>query len=210
MKMHKVLVLTALFFFGVVYRLPAPVNEIEETPAPTAKHPVERKSRTSAKQRSQDETSSGQKSSIGSQDVTVVLTDNTVASLARLRAYVQTVGSVPFAMQTDVKPDEIMERLRQVLSTRFRNVWIPDRAGGQRSNGTTMVFDLQAHVGMVSFQTNTVLISATFKNASGQITDTLTASGSTKVPYPNWRTHFPEAVAAAFKEFSQKFAAVRR
>jgi hypothetical protein len=210
MKAHKVLVLTTLFLFSVAQRLPAPVNEIEETPAPTVKHPVEHKSRTSAKQRSQDETSSGQKSSVDSQDVTVVLTENTIASLAHLRAYVQTVGSVPFGMQTDVKPDEILERLRQVLSTRFRNVSIPDRAGDQRTKGPTMIFDLHAKVGMVSFQTNSVAISATFKNASGQVTDTLTASGSSRVPYPNWRTHFPEAVATAFKEFSQKFAAVRR
>jgi len=100
--------------------------------------------------------------------------------------------------------------LRQVLSTRFRNVSIPSQAGGQRTNGATMIFDLHAHVGMVSGQTNSVSISATFKNPSGEVMDTLTASGSTKVPYPAWRTHFPEAVATAFNEFSQKFATVRR
>lgn len=207
MKSHKVLALAALLLFGLIHRLPAPIKEVEETPVPTTKHSVDGKSMSSPrKQKSRGETAA----SSASQDVTVVLTENTVSSLAHLRAYVQTVGNIPFAMQTDVKPDEIVERLRQVLSTRFRNVWISEQAGGQRSSGATVVFDLQAKVGMVSGQTNSVSISATLKNASGNVTDILTASGSTKVPYPAWRTHFPEAVASAFTEFSQKLAMIRR
>jgi hypothetical protein len=71
-----------------------------------------------------------------------------------------------------------------------------------------MVFDLQAKVGMTSGEKSTVSMSGTFRDGSGKVTQTITGAGSTTVPYPAWRTHFPEALAAAFNEFSQKLAAV--
>jgi hypothetical protein len=68
---------------------------------------------------------------------------------------------------------------------------------------------LRAHVGMTSGEKNTVSIVGTFKDSSGKALQTITASGSTTVPYPAWRTHFPDALAAAFDEFSQKLSGVR-
>ena len=125
-----------------------------------------------------------------------------------LRTYVETGEKIPFAPKSDVKPDEIVERLRQVLSSRFRNVSVLG-AGSRSPDGLTMLFDLQAHVGMTSGETNSVVLSGTFKDGSGHVIDTITGSGTTKVPYPAWRTHFPEALEAAFAEFSQKLSRVR-
>ena len=135
-----------------------------------------------------------------------------------LRNYVENFEKVPFAGKSDVNPNEITERLRQVLSNRFKNVSIAnDGSSSRRASGLVMVFDLQAQVGAMSFQKNTVSFSGTFKDDRGKQIQTITATGTSTIPYPFWRTHFPEAVAAAFSDFSQKLggaspanAAVRR
>jgi len=186
------------------HRLPAPIIE-ETTPTPSQRATKARPQIPELIQAPVKKTPS-----VADQEVRVVISENTRLSLMHLRTYVETGEKIPFAPKTDVKPDEIMDRLRQVLSSRFRNVSVLNEgARGRPTNGLTMLFDLQAHVGMTSGETNSVVLSATFKDGSGHITDTITASGATKVPYPAWRTHFPEALAAAFTEFSQKLSRVR-
>ena len=143
-----------------------------------------------------------------SRSVQVIMTDNTKAAIAYLRNHVQTYESMPFAGKSDVRPDEILERLRQSLSTRFSNVSILS-GGGSGKSGMTMLFDLQAHVGSVSFTTNTVSFVATFKNSAGRTIQTISASGSSIIPYPNFSTQFPKAVSRAFADFSQKLNAAR-
>jgi hypothetical protein len=184
------------------HRLPAPISEI---PTPTPAQSVKPKSRPPSN--SKEESSTAKKTAtIADQQVQVVLSENTRVSLMHLRTYVETGEKIPFAPKSDVKPDEILERLRQVLSSRFRSVLIlSDGSGSQSGNGLVMVFDLQAHVGMTSGEKNTVSIVGTFKDGSGKALQTITANGSTTVPYPAWRTHFPEALSAALNEFSQKF-----
>jgi hypothetical protein len=202
------LLLTVCLLFLSSHRLPAPIVEEEKpTPAP--------KPRQASRSKPNEFTTvkAAAKKSVGmtDQSVEVVFTDTTRASLMHLRTYVETVEKIPFAPKSDVKPDEVTERLRQVLASRFRNVSIvSERSGSRSANGLIMVFDLQAHVGMTSGETNSVAVTATFKNGNGHVISAITASGSTKVPYPAWRTHFPEALGTAFAEFSQKLSTVRQ
>jgi hypothetical protein len=189
------------------HRLPAPISEI---PTPTPAQSVKPKSRPPSN--SKEKSSTAKKTAtITDQQVQVVLSENTRVSLMHLRTYVETGEKIPFAPKSDVKPDEILERLRQVLSNRFRSVLIlSDGSGNQPGSGLVMVFDLQAHVGMTSGEKNTVSIAGTFKDGSGKLIQTITAAGSTTVPYPAWRTHFPEALSAAFTDFSQKLGSYRQ
>jgi len=202
------LLLSIAFLLITAHRLPAPIQEIPESPTPTrekkSKPPFETKQAQSAK------TSLKRAASTANQEVRVILSENTRMSIVHLKTYVETGEKIPFAPKSDVNPEEITERLRQVLSTRFRNVSILSEGSGSRSaNGLTLLFDVQARVGMTSGETNSVVLSATFKDGTGHVIDTITASGSTKVPYPAWRTHFPEALAAAYGEFSQKLSRLR-
>ena len=190
-------------------RLPAPISEVPEPPTPTPAQSVKLKSKLPYN--SKEKSSTAKKTAtIADQQIQVVLSENTRVSLMHLRTYVETGEKIPFAPKSDVKPDEILERLRQVLSSRFRSVSILNGSSGRESGSSlVMVFDLQAHVGMTSGEKNTVSIVGTFKDGSGKALQTITAAGSTTVPYPAWRTHFPDALAAAFAEFSQKLSGVR-
>jgi hypothetical protein len=186
-------------------RLPAPIIE-EATPTPSQHATKARPQKSEAVKAHVKKTAT-----ITDQQVQVVLSENTRVSLMHLRTYVETGEKIPFAPKSDVKPDEILERLRQVLSNRFRSVLIlSDGSGNQPGSGLVMVFDLQAHVGMTSGEKNTVSIAGTFKDGSGKLIQTITAAGSTTVPYPAWRTHFPEALSAAFTDFSQKLGSYRQ
>jgi hypothetical protein len=135
-----------------------------------------------------------------------VLTPKTQAALAELRSYVQKANSAPFGISTDVQPDGIVEKLRLTLSNRFNNVSI---SNNESRNGLTMLFDLQVHVASFSGTKNTVSIVGTFKTASGRTLQTISASGTSSMPYPAFATRFPQAVSAAFTDFSQKLAAAR-
>lgn len=203
MKLRPATTLLALvFLFLAAHRLPAPIRE-ESTPAP-ARPKAETK--TAAKAKSSPAAESGMRS----HSVQVVLSENTRASLMHLRTYVETVEKIPFAPKSDVKPDDVLERLRQVLSSRFGNVSIlNDGSGSHSGDGLVMVFDLHAQVGMRSGEKNTVSMSGNFRDGGGKVIQTITGAGSTTVPYPAWRTHFPEALAAAFSEFSQKLSTAR-
>jgi hypothetical protein len=194
----------AFILLLLAHRLPAPISE-EPTPTPSQKHA------TKARPQNSETVKAAVKktASMADQSVQVVFTETTRASVMHLRTYVETAEKIPFAPKSDVKPDEVTERLRQVLSNRFRNVSISERFGNRLGEGLVMVFDLQAHVGMTSGEKNTVLIVGTFKDGRGKAIQTITANGSTTVPYPAWRTHFPDALAAAFAEFSQKLSGVR-
>src|SRR3977135_4079400 len=86
-------------------RLPAPIVE-EATPKPVA-----------PKQRAESKRSSAAESGMRSRSVQVVFTENTRAALLYLKNY----EGKPFS---DVRPDEILQQLRQALSTRFSNVSI--------------------------------------------------------------------------------------
>ncbi|HXP34586.1 MAG TPA: hypothetical protein VN827_03470 [Chthoniobacterales bacterium] len=183
------------------HRLPAPIREIEETPKPAAPTKAKAESKSPGKPTTQN--------GMQSHSVTVVLTENTRAAILYLKNYVQTYESMPFAGKSDVHPDEIFEQLRQALSTRFSNVSIPNGSSPSRSGGLTMVFDLQAHVGSVSFTANTVSFIATFKNSAGRQIQTIAASGKSTIPYPAFGTQFPKAVSRAFADFSQKLNATR-
>jgi len=195
----SVLVGTLLLFLSA-HRLPAPIRE-EATPKP-----VSPKQRSESK--SSDKSSSTAETGMNSRSVQVIMTDNTKAGIAYLRNHVQTYESMPFAGKSDVRPDEILEQLRRSLSTRFSNVSILS-GGGSGKSGLTMLFDLQAHVGSVSFTTNTVSFVATFKNSAGRTIQTISASGSSMIPYPNFSSQFPKAVSRAFADFSQKLNATR-
>jgi hypothetical protein len=72
-----------------------------------------------------------------------------------------------------------------------------------------MLFDLQAHVGSISFTTNTVSFIATFKSSAGRTIQTISASGKSTVPYPAFGLQFSNAVSRAFADFSQKLNAAR-
>lgn len=178
-------------------RLPAPIVE-EATPKPVA-----------PKQRAESKRSSAAESGMRSRSVQVVFTENTRAALLYLKNYVQTYESMPFAGKSDVRPDEILEQLRQALSTRFASVSILTGTSSARNGGLTMVFDLQAHVGSISFTSNTVSFIATFKNDAGRTIQTISASGKSTIPYPAFGTQFPKAVSRAFTDFSQKLNASR-
>ena len=206
----KALVASTIALVLTARPLPAPIQEIPENPTPA---PIERKSKRTlnAKESMSDKAPAKKAASMTDQEVRVILSENTRMSLMHLKTYVETGEKIPFAPKSDVKPDEILERLRQVLSNRFRSVSVlNDGSGGQSRSGLVMVFDLQAHVGMTSGEKNTVSIIGTFKDASGKPIQTITAAGSTTVPYPAWRTHFPEAFSAALSEFSQKLGNYRQ
>lgn len=72
-----------------------------------------------------------------------------------------------------------------------------------------MLFDLQAHVGSISFTTNTVSFIATFRNSAGRTIQTISASGKSTVPYPAFSMQFRKAVSRAFADFSQHLNAAR-
>lgn len=175
------------------HRSPAPIREIEETPKPAA--PTKRKAESKVSGKSASE------SGMRSHSVTVVLTDNTRAATLYLKNY----EGKPFS---DVRTGEILEKLRQALSTRFSNVSISESNSTSRSGGLTMLFDLQAHVGSVSFTGNTVSFVATFKDG-GRTLQTISASGKSTVPYPAFSNNFAKAVQQAFADFSQKLSATR-
>ncbi len=159
------------------HRLPAPISEI---PTPTPAQSVKPKSKPVYNFNKKSSVAK-QAATIADQQVQVVLSENTRVSLMHLRTYVETGEKIPFAPKSDVKPDEILERLRQVLSSRFRSVSILNGSSGSQSgNGLVMVFDLQAHVGMTSGEKNTVSIVGTFKDGSGKALQTITANGSTR------------------------------
>src|ERR1051326_1397276 len=123
-------------------RLPAPIRE-EPTPKPKAE------SKASAKK------SEAPESGMRSRSVQVVLTDNTRAAILYLKNY----EGKPF---TDVRPDDILQQLRQALAARFSNISILESSSASRSGGLIMLFDLQAKVGSISFTGNTVSFVATF------------------------------------------------
>jgi hypothetical protein len=175
------------------HRLPAPIREIEETPKSAAPTKAKAESKASGK--------SASESGMRSHSVTVVLTDNTRAAILYLKNY----EGKPFS---DVRTGEILERLRQALSTRFSNVSISESNSTSRSGGLTMLFDLQAHVGSISFTANTVSFIATFKDG-GRTLKTISASGNSTVPYPAFSNQFSKAVERVFADFSQKLAAAR-
>jgi hypothetical protein len=199
MRFRKTATLVALFFI-TTQRLPAPIVE-EQTPKPAAPKP---KAESKAPVKKSEPTESG----MSSRSVRVVLTDNTKAAIVYLKTYVQTIESIPFAPKSDVRPDEIMEQLRQALSTRFSNVSILSGSSSSK-DGLTMFFDLQAHVASSSGTKNTVSVIATFKNNSGRTIQTISSSGTSTMPYPAFATRFPQAVSAAFADFSQKLNAAR-
>jgi hypothetical protein len=189
--------------FISAHRLPAPIVE-ETTPPPVTKRKTETRSSVA---RSAPAAEAG----MNSRSVQVVLTESTRAAIASLRTYVQNYESMPLAGKSDVHPDEILEQLKQALSTRFSSVSILDGNSPSRSGGLTMFFDLQTpHVGTISFTTNTISFTAIFKSSTGRTIQTISASGKSMVPYPGFfGTQFPKAVSKAFADFSQKLAAVR-
>jgi hypothetical protein len=142
------------------------------------------------------------------QEIRVVLSDGARSALQYLKNYTQTYEHMPFAGKSDVQADEIMERLQQVLSNRFRHVSIAtDRSAARTGkSGLVMIFDLHAHVAGFSFQKTTVSVSGTFKDDNGRVIHTITATGERTMPYPAFTTRFHEAVAAAFADFSQKLS----
>lgn len=192
MNINRVLLSVALLLL-TAHRLPAPIREIEETPKPPAPTKPKAESKASGK--------SASESGMRSHSVTVVLTDNTRAATLYLKNY----EGKPFS---DVRTGEILERLRQALSTRFSNVSISESNSTSRSGGLTMLFDLQAHVGSISFTANTVSFIATFKDG-GRTLQTISASGKSTVPYPAFSNQFSKAVQQAFADFSQKLSATR-
>ena len=197
MKLRPATTLLAfVFLFLAARRLPAPIREIE----PTAK-PAEP---TKAKAESKGSTAKAAPAESGmrSHSVQVVLTDNTRAAILYLKNYDGKAFS-------DVRTGEILERLRQALSTRFSNVSISESNSTSRSGGLTMLFDLQAHVGSISFTANTVSVIGTFKNSDGRTIQTISASGKSTVPYPAFSNQFSKAVERAFADFSQKLAVAR-
>src|ERR1700757_3528931 len=101
----RFLILCLFVVLLTTHRLPAPI--IEETPPPAkqkphAKVPTKTKSEVTAE------------SGMSSRAVQVVLTDNTRATILYLKNY----EGKPF---TDVRPDELLQQLRQALSTQFSN-----------------------------------------------------------------------------------------
>jgi hypothetical protein len=193
MKFRLATLLAFVFLFLTARRLPAPIREIE----PTAKPAEPTKAKTESK-------ASGKSAESGmrSHSVQVVLTDNTRAAILYLKNYDGKAFS-------DVRTGEILERLRQALSTRFSNVSISESNSTSRSGGLTMLFDLQAHVGSISFTANTVSVIGTFKNSDGRTIQTISASGKSTVPYPAFSNQFSKAVERAFADFSQKLAVAR-
>jgi hypothetical protein len=175
-------------------RLPAPIREIETTPRPAGSTKPKAESKTSAKTASDE--------GMRSHSVTVVLTDNTRAAILYLRKY-------EGKMASDVRADEIVEKLRRALSNRFSSVSISENSSSSRSGGLTMLFDLQAHVGSVSFTANTVSFVAAFKSSGGRTIQTISASGKSTVPYPAFSLQFSKAVEQAFADFSSKLSAAR-
>jgi hypothetical protein len=134
-----------------------------------------------------------------SPSVQVVLTDKTRAAILYLKNH---EGAF-----SDVRSDDILEKLRRALSARFSNVSILETNSPSRGAGLTMLFDLQVEIGSISFTTNMVSFIATFKNSDGQTIQTIGASGKSTVPYPNFSKQFSKAVERAFADFSQKLAA---
>ena len=196
-------VLLSIFLsLWIAHRLPAPVIEPQEgTPTVAPKPKVKPRQNSASVQTPVKKTAS-----MADQEVDVLLSENTQAALKYLRDYVERFEKMPFAWKSDVKPDEILQRLQQVLAGRFRNVSIENgtSAGRHNKTGLIMVFDLKAHVGSWSGTTNTVSLSGTFKDGNGKTLETVTASGKSTVPYPAFHTSFPKAAATAFAEFSQK------
>jgi len=192
MNIKRALLSVALLLL-TAHRLPAPIREIEETPKPSAPTKPKAESKASGK--------SATESGMRSHSVTVVLTDNTRAATLYLKNY----EGKPFS---DVRTGEILEQLRQALSTRFSNVSISESNSTSRSGGLTMLFDLQAHVGSISFTANTVSFIATFKDG-GRTLQTISASGKSTIPYPAFSMQFSKAVQQAFVDFSQKLSATR-
>src|SRR6266542_705847 len=90
------------------HRLPAPISEI---PTPTPAQSVKPKSKPVYNFNKKSSVAK-QAATIADQQVQVVLSENTRVSLMHLRTYVETGEKIPFAPKSDVKPDEILERLR--------------------------------------------------------------------------------------------------
>ena len=185
--------LALVFLIATLHRLPAPIRE-EETPQLSVA--TKRKAEAKAAKPASAETG------MSSRSVQVILTDSTRAAILYLKNY----EGKPFC---DVRTGEILEQLRQALSTRFRNVSISENNSASRNGGLTMLFDLQAHVGSISFTANTVSFIATFKNSAGRTIQTISASGKSTVPYPAFSDDFSKAVQRAFVDFSQKLSAAR-
>jgi hypothetical protein len=204
---NTLLLFTIAVFFITAQELPAPISE-EPTPTANQKHVTKARARNSGTVKAPVKKTA----TMADQEVDVLLSENTQAALRYLRDYVEGYEKMPFAGKSDVKPDEILPRLKQVLSSRFRNVSIINGSSQNRvtKGGLVMVFDLQAKVGSWSGTHNTISLSGTFKDGSGKALQTITAAGSTTVPYPAWRTHFPEALSAALTEFSQKLGDYRQ
>lgn len=65
-----------------------------------------------------------------------------------------------------------------------------------------MVFDAIAKLGGHSFARTTLSLTGTFKDGD-RIIDTVTGSGSAKIPYPAVNCGFSKAARAAFAEFNE-------
>jgi hypothetical protein len=197
MKRTVALPLSVALLLLTAHRLPAPISEVPE-PRATTPPKAKTKPPSSAKQKAPAE----KEAKMADQSIRVLFSPGTQAALEYLKTKKD---------ELDVKPNEIIERLRQVLSSRFSSVSIADDSSGKGRTGQVMVFDLQAQVaGGWAFQKNTVSFVATFKNGSGKTIQTISASGSSTVPMMPVRTYFPEAVAAAFADFSQKLGSGNR
>src|SRR2546421_1900914 len=121
----SLVVLAAVLLLIPLHRLPAPIVE-ETTPQPgtAPKRKVQSKSLSTTK------SAPGAESGMSSKSVQVVLTDNTRAAILYLKNY----EGKPFS---NVRTGEILEQLRQALSTRFSNVSISESNSTSRSGGLT-------------------------------------------------------------------------
>src|SRR5260370_32700713 len=183
MKNSASILVGSLLLFLSAHHLSAPIRE-EATPKPVAP-------KQKSESKSSDRSSSTAETGMSSRSVQVIMTDNTKAAIAYLRNHVQTYESMPFAGKSDVRPDEILEQLRRSLSTRFSNVSILS-GGGSGKSGLIMLFDLQAHVGSVSFTTNTVSFVATLTNSAERTIQTISASASSMLSYQILSTQVPK------------------
>lgn len=143
----------------------------------------------------------------------LVLSDNAQTAMRYQRERIETQrtagGLFSSEYATDVDPDYIPNQVTQILKGCFKEVTQIAKPAEAPARGLdlVMVLDLRVKLGEMTGMTTSVEMSGIFMDPAGSAIETVSGSGTARVPYPAFRVRCREASDLALLSFSEKLAA---
>jgi hypothetical protein len=132
------------------------------------------------------------------QTLRVLMSENTQRAFRHLdEARGQRMGT-----EATLDSRAVVDRLNEVLRTRFKSVSMGQAAPGERKTDLVMIFDARISIGSMSFQTTSVDLTGIFTGDDQQPIDAPAGKGEAMVPYPNFGSRFDVALKQAFETFT--------